>query len=376
MDQDSTPPPKRQQIYKNLLMTAKLPALDVFCDLLGLNPETICALNDHQIDVYNLMKKNYYELDDIKLSDDPEDDDTTIAKEEQTKIKDWIKARYQQAILTDEAGEDKLMVFKDFWEMSIATHPPTLEHFCKVLKFTDFTMCLFLQTDITPTRLTESPEMVTQTMPALGFDPIICERTAKWLTTQKRKKEHLNQYSSSSNSTSRISSRPPRRVRAPRSVPSLFSAAPSEASDHFGGLANTSVNIQYQHTNTGNGGVVGHLSALRRSPFHTDVDPWFQNTMSSLFSSSPPTILTTSTTNHSSSRSGGRVDFSEINDAPQSVSTSDKEVSQECVVCLDKKKTVLILPCKHLCVCSLCVKRLKKCPVCRKGIQKALDVYQ
>ena len=76
-----------------------------------------------------------------------------------------------------------------------------------------------------------------------------------------------------------------------------------------------------------------------------------------------------------------------------------------CVICLTRPKSVLLLPCKHLCICDECLKYLSeeskremkralaragsdpearraagkerrfKCPVCRSPVQKTIDVY-
>lgn len=38
---------------------------------------------------------------------------------------------------------------------------------------------------------------------------------------------------------------------------------------------------------------------------------------------------------------------------------------QECVVCLTNEKSVILMPCRHMCVCEVCFTHLDKCPVCR-----------
>ena len=43
-----------------------------------------------------------------------------------------------------------------------------------------------------------------------------------------------------------------------------------------------------------------------------------------------------------------------------------------CVVCLEVEKSVLLLPCSHLCMCGTCTESImastKQCPVCRAPI--------
>ncbi|CAM9558654.1 unnamed protein product [Pylaiella littoralis] len=39
----------------------------------------------------------------------------------------------------------------------------------------------------------------------------------------------------------------------------------------------------------------------------------------------------------------------------------------ECVICLTEPKDTLLLPCRHLCVCTECFRHVDKCPVCRSA---------
>ncbi len=53
---------------------------------------------------------------------------------------------------------------------------------------------------------------------------------------------------------------------------------------------------------------------------------------------------------------------------------------QLCVICQDAVKSVLLLPCRHLCSCMACYSKLVArgnalCPVCRAPIASSLDVY-
>ncbi|XP_014661585.1 PREDICTED: uncharacterized protein LOC106804774 [Priapulus caudatus] len=70
-----------------------------------------------------------------------------------------------------------------------------------------------------------------------------------------------------------------------------------------------------------------------------------------------------------------------ITDSP--AMDGDTESSQEdpdrflCVICQDGEKTVLFLPCRHLCVCEECgTKALaQKCPMCREYVHRIIHVY-
>lgn len=48
-----------------------------------------------------------------------------------------------------------------------------------------------------------------------------------------------------------------------------------------------------------------------------------------------------------------------------------------CVVCQEERKSVLLMPCRHLCCCRTCSRRpeLTRCPLCRNNITQKIDVY-
>lgn len=53
------------------------------------------------------------------------------------------------------------------------------------------------------------------------------------------------------------------------------------------------------------------------------------------------------------------------------------EFSSSCVICRECPKTILLLPCRHLCVCESCANRAARssCPVCRRGVDELVKVY-
>ncbi|CAH0547741.1 unnamed protein product [Brassicogethes aeneus] len=50
-----------------------------------------------------------------------------------------------------------------------------------------------------------------------------------------------------------------------------------------------------------------------------------------------------------------------------------------CVICQERQKCILILPCRHVCLCSECNSQLQMynntCPMCRKDIERTMKVF-
>jgi len=46
-----------------------------------------------------------------------------------------------------------------------------------------------------------------------------------------------------------------------------------------------------------------------------------------------------------------------------------------CVVCLVENKNMLLMPCKHLCMCSKCAVGLDECPICRTTVEERVSVF-
>jgi len=56
---------------------------------------------------------------------------------------------------------------------------------------------------------------------------------------------------------------------------------------------------------------------------------------------------------------------------------SSEEEKMTCVICQMETKTVLLMPCRHMCVCKGCSLRheMDRCPMCRQPVEDKIDVY-
>src|SRR5690606_39011001 len=48
-----------------------------------------------------------------------------------------------------------------------------------------------------------------------------------------------------------------------------------------------------------------------------------------------------------------------------------------CVVCVERDKSVVLLPCRHMCLCEVCsnYSTMVACPLCRKSIVHRISVF-
>lgn len=55
-------------------------------------------------------------------------------------------------------------------------------------------------------------------------------------------------------------------------------------------------------------------------------------------------------------------------------------VDKMCVICVDQPKSVVLLPCRHFCLCDQCSQNLlrfynRNCPLCRRPVEQTMRVY-
>eukprot|EP01083_Nonionella_stella_P235813 828819_1 len=55
--------------------------------------------------------------------------------------------------------------------------------------------------------------------------------------------------------------------------------------------------------------------------------------------------------------------------------SASSEEPDVCCICLDAPKTHALIPCGHKCSCKDCSKYLKKCPICRRRVTKAFQIF-
>jgi hypothetical protein len=82
-----------------------------------------------------------------------------------------------------------------------------------------------------------------------------------------------------------------------------------------------------------------------------------------------------------SSRSRGEGAEASAEEAQRVARALEEQENSRCVICQDAAKTVLLLPCRHLCVCSGCSddphaqEVLRRCPMCRQPVDERIDVF-
>ncbi len=68
-------------------------------------------------------------------------------------------------------------------------------------------------------------------------------------------------------------------------------------------------------------------------------------------------------------------EVSEKNVKPKVDKMESQDDSMSCSVCLAEKKSILLLPCKHVCLCSGCGEKVSDCPLCRTKIEAKQTIF-
>jgi serine/threonine protein kinase len=59
-------------------------------------------------------------------------------------------------------------------------------------------------------------------------------------------------------------------------------------------------------------------------------------------------------------------------EAAAATAAAAQEEAYLCVICEDVQKSVLLLPCKHVCMCEGCAGGMRDCPICRAPISERI----
>lgn len=77
--------------------------------------------------------------------------------------------------------------------------------------------------------------------------------------------------------------------------------------------------------------------------------------------------------------SGGEASMREAHDRMRAANDTADAADALCVICQERQKCILTLPCRHICLCSECCLRLygyqRTCPICRRFIYHSVTVY-
>lgn len=69
----------------------------------------------------------------------------------------------------------------------------------------------------------------------------------------------------------------------------------------------------------------------------------------------------------------------QVRSALNKTETSKTDEGRYCVICQERPKCVLVLPCRHVCMCDECSARLQLysniCPICRNNIDETMRVF-
>lgn len=57
-------------------------------------------------------------------------------------------------------------------------------------------------------------------------------------------------------------------------------------------------------------------------------------------------------------------------------STNSAKEDNCCVVCLDSRKAIILVPCGHYAFCRVCALEITECPICRARVEKRVKVFE
>lgn len=68
-------------------------------------------------------------------------------------------------------------------------------------------------------------------------------------------------------------------------------------------------------------------------------------------------------------------DMQRAREEARSASAKTETDKMTCIVCLSAERNMLLLPCKHLVLCSGCAAKVSTCPMCRTVVQDTVACW-
>ena len=74
-------------------------------------------------------------------------------------------------------------------------------------------------------------------------------------------------------------------------------------------------------------------------------------------------------------------EIAELREREEQVKQAQREAKEQaddeklCVVCLSEPKSIMLEPCRHVCLCPACEPSIDKCPMCREVPSRRVPLY-
>ena len=64
-----------------------------------------------------------------------------------------------------------------------------------------------------------------------------------------------------------------------------------------------------------------------------------------------------------------------VDDLDKKSKSEKKQLENLCSICFEAEKNIVMMPCKHLCACEECSKKVETCPICRGKINEMMRIF-
>ena len=57
------------------------------------------------------------------------------------------------------------------------------------------------------------------------------------------------------------------------------------------------------------------------------------------------------------------------------MAVEDAAEARLCSIWLEGERTIMLMPCRHLCMCADCAGKVRECPLCREKVTRRVPVF-